>query len=226
MRLLLPRQDRPSPECAATEASQRAFITMETVAVTQDDKLLWSRVMAGDGVAFSALYLRHSDRVYAHCLQRAASQADAEDMTADVFAAAWRNRTTVRCLDQGGILPWLLVSANNLLKHSFRSLARSRRLVDRIPYEREVEDPTISVDNFREDQHNLMLLSEVLSRLRRADREIIQLCVVQGIAPSVVAELSGENPGSVRSRLSRALERARLNLASISQSELEQRKGV
>ena len=176
---------------------------------TGADGDVWARARQHDGAAFAELYRLHADRVYTHLYQRTRSRDDSEDLTAEVFATAWRKRETVGVHPTAGILPWLLLCANHLLRNRGRSIGRARQLLAKVP--RVVVEPDVAqgVVDDAEDKWNLHVLSEILTTLRPADQDVIQLCVVQGIAPQTVAELSGERAGTVRSRLSRALARVR-----------------
>ena len=91
-----------------------------------------------------------------------------------------------RCSPQpdGGLRPWLLAVANNLLRRHARARAVAGRARGRLRLERqEVPDIADSVADAHADAYYLAILGEVLSALPVADRELIQLCVLQGIAP-------------------------------------------
>jgi RNA polymerase sigma-70 factor (ECF subfamily) len=176
--------------------------------VAEDD--CWARALAGDGSGLAALYDRHATAIYNHCYQRLGSRADAEDITAEVFIVALRTGQGVSPHPDAGLRPWLLAVANNLLRRHARGRAVAGRAYRRLRLEREeLPDIADSVADTSADTYYLAILGRVLSALPVADRELIQLCVLQGIAPSVVAEITGTRPATVRSRLSRALARAR-----------------
>ena len=94
------------------------------------DEILWARVLAGEPAAYADLYRRHADRVFTHCFRRLADRTDAEDVTAEAFAEVWRQRDRVQLDDEAGLLPWLLGTANNLLRRQQRErrigLSRAR----------------------------------------------------------------------------------------------------
>jgi len=169
----------------------------------------WIRAQSGDATAFAGQYARHADRVYSHCLQRSCTNEDAEDLTAEVFVLAWQNRARVRYHDDAGILPWLLVTANNLLRHRHRGLARARKNMERIAPESSGENAAVAITNRAEERHYLELLAAVLKNLRPRDQELIQLCIIAELSPTTVAVALSLPPGTVRVRLSRALDRAR-----------------
>lgn len=102
-----------------------------------------------------------------------------------------------------------MVTANNLLHQRRASVNRAHKLLAKIPPPQAAADHFIDISDHTEDDYHLALIAAVLSRLSRRDRDIVQLCVVEGLTPTEVASASGEPAGSIRSRLSRALVGAR-----------------
>ncbi|HEY3737775.1 MAG TPA: RNA polymerase sigma factor [Jatrophihabitans sp.] len=171
-------------------------------------RILWERAVAGDPDAFGEFYERHADRVFAHCSARGAVRADAEDLTAEVFTIAWRRRSAIQLHDEADILPWLLVTANNLLSEHRRSSARIWRLAGRLPV---ADEPDVAIeiaDRDEFDRERVRAL-DTLRALRPADREVIELCVMHGLSAAAVAAATGRPASTVRTRLARALTRAR-----------------
>jgi RNA polymerase sigma-70 factor (ECF subfamily) len=180
------------------------------------DSQLWSRTQAGDPQALALLYERHATAIFSHCYQRLLSRSDAEDLTAEVFLVALRSTRQVDVPSKAGARPWLLGIANNLLRRHGQAMVSAGRLARAVAAIRlEADDPADAVIADDEDRYHLTVLAAVLSRLPAADREVIQLCVLQGLSPAQVAPLVGARPGTVRSRLSRALDRARRQLTNI-----------
>ena len=180
------------------------------------DDLLWSQTQAGHPGALTLLYERHASAVFNHCYQRVLSRSDAEDLTAEVFLAALQTGSRVQVFPDVGILPWLLGVANNLLRRHRVAQMSASRLRDALAAHRaDVPDVADALVAAAADRYHLTLLAAVLSGLPAQDRDIIQLCVLQGLSPGVVAELTGRRPGTVRSRLSRALSRARRQLTQL-----------
>lgn len=174
------------------------------------DETLWRSASAGDPAPFGELYRRHADRVYTHCLRRTASQVDAEDLTGEVFAEVWRQRDRVQLTEDGEVLPWLLGTANNLMRRRHRDRFLRDRLTQRLGGQlSDTADHADDVIGNLDDLRDLQRLDLVLAQLRPRDREVIHLCVIEGLTPAAVALTFGEPAGTIRSRLSRALERAR-----------------
>jgi RNA polymerase sigma factor (sigma-70 family) len=169
----------------------------------------WEQAAAGDVSAFASFYERHADRVFAHCYSRVGSRVDAEDLTSRVFEITWRRRTQVRPDEEAGILPWLLATANNVISEHSRAVTRASMLTKRLPpVEPEPDHASIVADRDELD-HEMRLAMIVLRELRPADRDVIELCVLHGLSPTAAARVTGASPSTVRTRLARALVRAR-----------------
>ena len=169
----------------------------------------WSKAVLGDGAAFATFYERHADRVFAHCFVRVGSRIDAEDLTAQVFEIAWRRRADVWVDESADILPWLLVTANNLVSGHYRTVSRMWGLAKRLPAIESEPDHATTLADRDELDRELALAMTVLAALRPADREVIELCVIDGLSPTAAARATGTSASTMRTRLARALSRAR-----------------
>lgn len=166
-------------------------------------------VQQTDRSTFEAQYRLHSSGVFTHFLQRGVPRSEAEDLTSEVFASTWRRRADITPHPSAGMLPWLLGTANVLLRGRRRSLWRAGQALGRLPSPETVPDIADALTDQAQDEHRLQVLREVLTALTVPEQEVLQLCVLRGLAPTVVAEVTGEPAGTVRSRLSRALTKAR-----------------
>lgn len=97
-----------------------------------DNDTLWRRVVEGNGDAFTLIFDRHRDVVFRHASRQFQLSHTAEDVTAMVFYEAWRRRLFVRVVD-GSVLPWLLVTTNNVARNQARHEPRPRYLLSRLP---------------------------------------------------------------------------------------------
>ena len=75
-----------------------------------------------DPDAFAELYDRHVGQILAWSKARVGGYG--ADLTAEIFAAAWRSRKRFRDQHDGSALPWLYGIAHNM----FRSSLRKRRV--------------------------------------------------------------------------------------------------
>lgn len=174
---------------------------------TTDADLL-GPVRDGDVPAFAELFERHGRRVLGHCFRRTADPALAEDCLSMVFLEAWRHRREVR-LAGHSLLPWLLAVANNVLRNQHRSLRRYRAALGRMPAPPAEPDFAEDVAGRLDDQRRVRAVVDLVGRLGQADRDVLELCVWDGLTYEEAAVAMGVPVGTVRSRLSRARERLR-----------------
>ena len=174
--------------------------------VIASDGVLWRQVVNGDGDAFGVVFDRHHERVLRHALRLLSMHPVAEDVTAMVFYEAWRRRMHVRMVDES-ILPWLLVTANNLIRNHVRQQRRYRHFLSQLPPPAPAGDIADQVSDADERLGELASLREAFTRLRPPDRDVLTLCVVEGMSVREAASVLAVAEGTVKSRLSRAKER-------------------
>lgn len=167
------------------------------------DEADWGDATSGVGEGFGRVYDRHNHRVRRHALRLVPASADADDVVAITFMEAWRRRDSVRFVD-GSMLPWLLVTANNVANNLSRSSRRYRALLNKLPLETSAPD---FADAFDDGD-----AQSALKRLSSADQEVLTLCVIEGFSEQEAAQVLRVPPGTVKSRLFRAKSRLRAQL--------------
>jgi RNA polymerase sigma-70 factor, ECF subfamily len=155
--------------------------------------------MARDEEWFVSLYRRHSVPLNAYCVRRVGAM-DAADAVSRVFAIAWERRSSLA--DGPDELAWLYGVARNVLRHHWRSTARSRRLVDKVSALRPIPqaDAETIVVQRAEHEH----VRNALSRLADSDREILMLAAWEGLSQRRIAETMGISLAATEKRLARA----------------------
>ncbi len=167
------------------------------------EKSLRSRVRAGDHDAFGELFDAYARSVYNHAYRLTGEWAVAEDIVSLTFLEAWRLRAKVD--DEGGSLrPWLLGVATNVTRNTRRAARRHAAAVARLPPPEAAEDFADELASRIDDAEQLALVRTALATLRRAEREVLALCVWSGLDYAAAARALGVPVGTVRSRLSRA----------------------
>ncbi|MEU9033026.1 RNA polymerase sigma factor [Streptomyces sp. NPDC048383] len=159
-----------------------------------------------DHQLFAELYDAHAGTVYAHAVRMTADRTGADDIVSLTFLEAWRLRDTL-----DGVMhqrAWLLGIATNVIRNTRRTTRRHRDAMARLPRADAVPDVADAVVSRITDSARAAATLAALSRLRRADREVLLLHVWSGLSHEEVAQACGVPVGTVRSRLSRA--RARL----------------
>ncbi|MFF6990602.1 sigma-70 family RNA polymerase sigma factor [Streptomyces sp. NPDC010273] len=161
------------------------------------------RIRAGDHDAFGELFDAYARSVYNHAFRLTGDWAQAEDIVSLTFLDAWRLRG--RLDEEGGSpRPWLLGIATNVTRNTRRAARRHAAAVSRLPRDETERDFADEVAARLDDTAELALVRTALATLRRAEREVLALCVWSGLDYRAAAEALGVPVGTVRSRLSRA----------------------
>jgi RNA polymerase sigma-70 factor (ECF subfamily) len=166
------------------------------------DSELVERARRGDVGAFEALVDRH--RRVALRVAYAVAGDDAEDAVQEAFVKAYGALGRFRV--GGAFRPWVLRIVANEARNRRRSAGRRARLelrvVDRQPHAGSPEDVAVAADRRR-------ALVAALSTLPDHDREVLALRWFAELSEAEMAVALGVRPGTVKSRLARALDRLR-----------------
>ncbi|MFI9150148.1 RNA polymerase sigma factor [Streptomyces sp. NPDC053367] len=163
-----------------------------------------TRIRAGDPSAFAELFDGYARAVYNHAFRLTADWATAEDVMAATFMEAWRLRDRVDA-EGGSLRPWLLGIATNTARNQYRSNRRYRAAaVAAAAAELSVPDHADAVADRVDDRRRLARALTALATLRRTEREVVALCLGEGLEYEAAAEALGIPVGTVASRLSRA----------------------
>lgn len=165
-------------------------------------------VLAGPAAAegLTALFDRHAADLRRY-LARRLDPATADDLVAETFLIAWRQRASYRP-DRGTARAWLYGIATNLARRHVRAEVRRLRataaLGGRAGPSGGHADDHIGLVADRVDAATVVRgLAAGLAALRPIDRDVLLLVAWAGLAPVEVAEVVGEPVGTVRSRLHR-----------------------
>jgi RNA polymerase sigma factor (sigma-70 family) len=154
---------------------------------------------------FRLIFDRHVDAVHRVLCARVGLD-EAEDLTAETFAVAWRKRASYLPI-AATARPWLLGIAIRLAQDHERARHRQRRAFARSARRDEVDEAADAVP--RIDAARLSLqLARALAALRREERDVVVLFALGELGYDEIALALEIRPGTVRSRLHRA--RARL----------------
>jgi RNA polymerase sigma-70 factor (ECF subfamily) len=179
---------------------------MNAVTALETDAALLGRAQAGDTDAFGVLFERHAPGVLRFCFRRTGNAALAEDLTSIVFLEAWRVRGKT-VFFEGRALPWLLGVALNVLRSQTRAERRYREALARLPAD-DLPEPESEAAIARLDAEREMRdVLKAVGQLGRREREVVELCLWEGLSTEEASVALGISAGAVRSRLSRARRR-------------------
>ena len=155
-------------------------------------------------VDWEAVYREELPRVYNFFLYRTGDERQAEDLTAETFEKAWRNRGRYRH-DLAAFSTWLFTIA----RHAAIDAARRSR--PEIPLETVREaaaDET--VEGSLQQRLDFERLSILLARLPDRERELVALKYGAGLTNRAIARLSGLSESNVGTILHRVTQGLRL----------------
>ncbi|MEA2573886.1 MAG: hypothetical protein QOH93_1184 [Chloroflexia bacterium] len=171
-----------------------------------DEAELVGRARQGDGEAWYNLVRAHQEAVFrlAYLLLRDAS--DAEDVAQEAFVRAFRALNTFD--PERPLRPWLLRIASNLAHNRRRSLGRYLEALKRLYSAPEVTSATPADTLGR--RWEAETLWSAIKHLRPAEQEVVYLRYFLDLSEAEMAVAMNVAPGTVKSRLHRALGRLRL----------------
>jgi RNA polymerase sigma-70 factor, ECF subfamily len=163
-----------------------------------------ARAYAGDPVAWDALVREHQQDAFRLAYLFLGDAAEAEDVSQEAFVRAFRSLN--RFDRTRPFRPWLLTIVANLARNRRRSLGRYlaawRRLAET------ASDPTAAAD--RAESWRSQALWQAVRRLSQQDQEVIYLRYYLELPENETANILKIAPGTVKSRLHRALARLRV----------------
>ena len=158
------------------------------------EKDVVSRAVKGESEAFAQLYEEHFDRIYRYVYLKVGNQAEAEDLTQEVFVKAleaigsyrWRNLPFVA---------WLFRIAHNQVIDYLRKQGR----VGKVALEDDItlvsgSNPALMAERELEIEE---LINNV-KKLSPAQREVISLRFGSELSVAEAAKVLGKNEGTVK----------------------------
>jgi RNA polymerase sigma-70 factor (ECF subfamily) len=158
-----------------------------------------SRCVAPDyAAAFEGAYLAHFPSLYRYVLGLTRSTDEADDITAEVFARAFR-AWALGPPPAGRQLPWLLLAARRLATDRWRRAKRFIRLA--------AADPRRTDE---QQQAEFWLWFDALAEvLTERQREVLLLRYQRDLSDEDIGQVMGISPSGVRSLVARALDALR-----------------
>ncbi|WP_327308162.1 sigma-70 family RNA polymerase sigma factor [Streptomyces sp. NBC_01298] len=168
----------------------------------QDDARLAADFAAGDEECVAAVYRRWRPLVHALARRSLGDEREAEDVTQQVFLAAWRGRGGYRP-GPGGLGAWLTGITRHKVADALEARTRRARAVEaavRVCAQVRPEPepgPERAVER-------VVLLGE-LARLPSAQQRVLRLAFYADLTQSQIADRTGLPLGTVKSHMRRAL---------------------
>ena len=179
--------------------------------VQYENQQLVQLVLDGDTQAFNDLVERHQSHAYNLCLRMLGDADAAADVAQDAFISAYKHLPSLR----GEFRPWLMRIVANGCRDVLRS--KKRRPSVSLDLERDDDDtPAMQIADTSDGPEAALMKSELqitiagaLAEIPDDQREVIILSDIQGLSYQEIADMTGINIGTVKSRLNRARSRLR-----------------
>jgi RNA polymerase sigma-70 factor (ECF subfamily) len=173
---------------------------------------LVARAIKGDGDAFGRLYDLHVDRIYRHICYRVDSNADAEDLTQQVFIKAWqaigRYRKTASPFPA-----WLIRISQNLVIDYYRS--RKSDVYD--DFDNTAAKSDTNPEHMVENEFNREYIRKVINQLKGNQQQVILMRFIEDFSYPEIAAAMGKSEGSIRVIQHRGLVKLREILTKVKQ---------
>ena len=167
-----------------------------------DGQDIIDRVLAGETGAFRLLVESHQRLVFQFARNMLRSVEDAEDLTQEVFLAAFQNLVSFN-EKKGRLATWLLTIARN------RCCNHLKRRQTVTPGDVDAPDRSLPPDAAAVTCEVWQQLSVALDTLPLEQRTAFVLAEIQELPHAEIALIEGIELGTVKSRVSRARERLR-----------------
>jgi len=177
------------------------------------DSELVARYLAGETRRFRELVERYEDRMV-NFIQRSIGDRDrAQDLAQEVFIRVYRH---LKRFDQEKkFSTWIYTIASNLAKNELRNRARNPLVLfqtltsswddDHRPLQ--FEDSSMRPDDLYHKRRLQELVEDAAAQLPDHHREVFVLREIEGKTYEEIAEITGTQLGTVKSRLNRARNR-------------------
>jgi RNA polymerase sigma factor (sigma-70 family) len=185
---------------------------------------LTSRLRAGRPDAYAEVYDTYATRLMAYARQLCANRDEAEDLVQETLLAAWQGRDSFR--GEMKLLSWLLGIMSRRCRDNCR---RTRVATVSLADEGARGEPAAGIDpgsRLESGVINRLTMDDALASLDLPFREAPLLIHSQGFTYREAAEVLAEPIGTVKWRVSVALSRVRLRLASCEEETNEVRQAA
>jgi len=166
-----------------------------------EDLILVGRFLAGDQLAFSKLYERYYERVFAIARGVLIDLEDASDAVQEIFTLVYRH--LVRFDRRSKFSTWLFrIAVNRSIQYARSSKHRAKNVeLDEAAASIEQEQPTEAADP---------KIAHAMALLQPADRALLTLFYWEDLSLNEIADSLGCSVNAAKTRLFRARERFKI----------------
>jgi RNA polymerase sigma-70 factor (ECF subfamily) len=194
----------------AAEAKKNLVMRRVDLADNEAQQDILIRQACTDSAAFTRLYRMHYETVFRYCSRRLFNRHAAEDVTSTVFFKVLRTIDSFTG-DSQGFRNWLYRIATNAVNDHLRT---SRRRTEAVRAVAQIHsgDRAHWTGLDRERQGDDLAVKKALLCLKPKYQTVITLHFFEELKLIEIAEILGKNPATIRSQLSRGLNKLRSKL--------------
>jgi RNA polymerase sigma-70 factor, ECF subfamily len=189
-----------------------------------EDAELVERARDGDAGAYEELVRRYQGIAARVAYLVLGAGADVEEAVQDAFVKAYY--ALARFRQESPFRPWLLTIVANEARNRRKSAARRTRLALRVAEDRPSGDAAPSPEAAVVEHEQREQLLEAVNAMREEDRLVIGCRYFLALSERETADTLRIPPGTVKSRLARALMRLRATLEKQEAISLAQEQGA
>lgn len=167
----------------------------------EDEKQYIKGAKAGNKEAFSALYDHYLPKIYRFIFLKVSSQAEAEDLTHEVFLSAWQNIHNYR-YEGFPFSSWLYQIAKNATIDFYRTSKKHIQIEN-------VNEELVKIHATYPEKLDTTLelekLKKIISLLKPDYQDVLIMRFVDDLSPEEIATVLNKSEGAVRLIQHRAL---------------------
>lgn len=191
--------------------------------IEDPDRELVARWHGGDELAFEQLVKRHERKVFRLLLRMMGTPEEAEDVAQETFLSLYRHGHRFR--GDARFSTFVYRVASNAALNRRRSLGRNRARIRKLAVRQAAGDllpsaPRNPLDSVAGAEISIRV-RKALDTIKPALRLPVVLYDIEGLSYSEIAEILGIAEGTVKSRIHRARQALRSELAELLAEELE-----
>lgn len=178
----------------------------------EDDKVLIKAFQSGDKKTFDRLLLGHINRVFNLCYRFMSDYEEANDCAQETFIKVYRSLNGFEF--QSSFSTWLYRIAVNTCKNRLKSAEYRNRMqtfkigenkeLNNNSYTGEIADQSLSPVTLLDKKETEALIQSAIDSLPEEQKEIIVLRDIEGFSYEEIADITDNELGTVKSKLSRA----------------------
>jgi RNA polymerase sigma-70 factor (ECF subfamily) len=173
-----------------------------------DESKLLLELSQGSEPAFTELYNRYKNNVYATALKITKSKILAEEVVQDVFLKIWQNQENLAEITN--FENYLFIISRNHIFDMIKKIARETTLAVDVNYKNTASEDTDTA--IKDDQYNI-ILNQIIDQLPPQQQKIYKMARWEGLSHQKIGENLGISTETVKKHMAQALKFVRFKIS-------------